>query len=230
VGATISTGTVSGLTEVAYGINVNMYSHQATPMGTQKQQTEIRREQIARAALSLIASQGVSGLSIAAVARRVGLVPSAIYRHFKSKGAVLDAVIDHVEGRLLTNVDAATGEAADALESLQRLLARHVRMIRENEGIPRLVFSEDTYAACPGRKAKVFAMIRRYLTAVAGIVERGQNEGRIRPEFPAPTVALMFLGLIQPAAILWHMSEGNFDVTREVDRAWSIFSETIRCT
>ena len=38
--------------------------------------TEIRQEQIAEAALELVASQGVRRLSVAAVARRVGLVPS----------------------------------------------------------------------------------------------------------------------------------------------------------
>jgi len=196
-------------------------------VGTEKRQTEIRREQIARAALELIAAQGVTSLSVAAVARRVGLVPSAIYRHYKSKEAVLDAVVEHVEERLFANVVAAAEETADALECLHRLLRRHVHMIRENEGIPRFVFSEDTYAGRPARKARVFTMIRSYLRLVTGIVVRGQEEGNIRPELPAPTVALMFLGLIQPGAILWHMSEGGFDVTREVEKAWSIFSEAI---
>ena len=54
--------------------------------------TQIRREQIAEAALGLVAAEGVRRLSIAAVARRVGLVPSGIYRHYKSKDQVLDAV------------------------------------------------------------------------------------------------------------------------------------------
>ena len=50
-----------------------------------KLDTQIRREQIAEAAMSLVASQGLRRLSVAAVARRVGIVPSGIYRHFKSK-------------------------------------------------------------------------------------------------------------------------------------------------
>ncbi|MGD0654870.1 MAG: hypothetical protein ABSA16_11035 [Thermoguttaceae bacterium] len=45
-------------------------------MSEEKLDTQIRREQIAQAALELIASQGLRRLSVAAVARRVGLVPA----------------------------------------------------------------------------------------------------------------------------------------------------------
>jgi hypothetical protein len=38
----------------------------------------------------------------------------------------------------------------------------------------------------------------------------------------------MFLGLIQPAALLWHLSEGEFDVTQHVEKAWNLLSETLR--
>ena len=76
-------------------------------MADAKLQTRIRREQIAAAALQLVASEGVKRLSIAAVARRVGLVPSGIYRHFKSKDAMLDAVLDLLDAKLQANVEAA---------------------------------------------------------------------------------------------------------------------------
>ncbi|HEY6572448.1 MAG TPA: helix-turn-helix domain-containing protein, partial [Candidatus Eisenbacteria bacterium] len=62
-------------------------------MRTRKLATEVRRDQIAAAALQIIAAHGVRGLSLAAVARRVGLVPSAIYRHFAGKDEILDATL-----------------------------------------------------------------------------------------------------------------------------------------
>lgn len=61
-------------------------------MKNEKMKTEVRREQIAAAALQLIARRGMHGLSIAGIARQVGLVPSAIYRHFDGKDHVLDLV------------------------------------------------------------------------------------------------------------------------------------------
>ena len=50
-----------------------------------EESSSIRRQQIAEAALTLVADRGLNRLSVAAVVRRVGLVPSGIYRHFKSK-------------------------------------------------------------------------------------------------------------------------------------------------
>ena len=69
-----------------------------------------------------MAAEGLKRLSIAAVARRVGLVPSGIYRHFKSKDEMLDAVLDLLEKRLRANVEAARAESAEPLDRLRSLL------------------------------------------------------------------------------------------------------------
>jgi AcrR family transcriptional regulator len=196
-------------------------------MGTAKLGTEVRQEQIAEAALALIATQGVKGLSMAAVARRVGLVPSALYRHFKSKDQILDTALDFIGERMLAGVETVLGQSADPLEQLRLLLLRHVQAIRDNQGIPRVLFSEDAYGARPERRAKVLRMVRRYLDAVTAIVRRGQQQKRIREDIDPATVALMLLGLIQPGAVLWHMTNGDFDVTKQTEKAWALLSEAI---
>jgi hypothetical protein len=74
----------------------------------------------------------------------------------------------------------------------------------------------------------MFRTIQTYLDRVADIVRRGQAQGRIRKSLDPGTLSVMFLGLIQPTAILWHMSEGEFDVTQHSERAWRVFADTIR--
>ena len=196
-------------------------------MSLEKLNTRTRREQIAQEALRLVDSHGLKALSIVGIARRSGLVPSGIYRHFKSKDEVLDGVLTLIHERLFLNVDAVCEQTQDPMERLRRLLLRHVQLIRENRAFPRLVFSEGVYGGRPQRKEKVYAMISGYLDRVQEIVRQGQREGRIREDLDPATVSMMFLGMIQPAAILCHLSDGRFDVTRHAKRAWRILREVI---
>ncbi len=196
-------------------------------MVAEKLATDVRQEQIAEAALRLVASHGMKGLSVAAVARRVGLVPSAIYRHFRSKDALVEALLDLFGSKILGNVHAVHRETDDPVERLRRLLMRHARLIRENEAIPRVIFSEEVYSRSSEMRARLHGIVKEFLSRVAEIVQEGQRAGRIRPDLDADTVSLVFIGLFQPAAVLWHLSNGGFDVTKHTQRAWQILRDAI---
>ncbi len=195
---------------------------------TQKVRTAVRQEQIARAALALIARRGLNALNLGALAKEVGVVPSAIYRHYPGKDAVLESVLDLISKSLLANVDAACSAAADPVEQLHLLLMRHVQLVRHHVGIPRVVFSEQIFAGNPGRRRRIHEIIRGYLKRIAGIVRAGQREGRIRADLSPETAAVMFLGLVQPALVLWLMSNRTFDVVRQVDEAWGLFRRMLQ--
>jgi hypothetical protein len=38
----------------------------------------------------------------------------------------------------------------------------------------------------------------------------------------------MFLGLIQPLVILFHLSDGGFDVNKHIEGAWPVFVDAIK--
>jgi AcrR family transcriptional regulator len=197
-------------------------------MRAKKVETEVRQDQIAQAALSVIGRHGLKGLNLARVARQVGFVPSAIYRHFDGKDGVLDAVLDLIRDRLFGNVDAVCRKTPEPMEQLHRLLLRHVQLIRENQGIPRIIFSDEMYIGHPERRAKVYAIISGYLKRVAELIRRGQQSGRCPIDCPPDVLAVMFLGLIQPSVILWHVSAGAFDVIKQTKRAWRVVCTSLR--
>lgn len=197
-------------------------------MRAQKLTSAVRKEQIAQAALGMIAADGVRGLSMAAVARGVGLVPSALYRHFKGKDQLLDAVLDLIRDRLLANVEAVYEESPQCLDRLHSLLMRHIKFMKENRGVLRVFMSEDVSNGHPGRRARMYAILSGYLNRIAGIVLNGQQAGQIRRDLEPGTVSMMFLGMVQPAMILWHISDGRFDAVKHARKAWRVFSESIQ--
>ncbi|MHC1725331.1 MAG: TetR/AcrR family transcriptional regulator [Syntrophobacteraceae bacterium] len=197
-------------------------------MSIERVPTQVRREQIAAAALNLMGKEGAAGLSMAVLARRIGVAPSAIYRHFESKDKILDAVLDLLRERLIGNVSIARLEAKDPLDQLKRLLALHVRLILDHRALPRLILSGDIYAGRPERKVKTYTIVKAYLQEVAEIIREGQKRGSINADLDSDVLSVIFLGLIQPVAILWELSDGEFDAARQAEKAWPFFCDAVK--
>ena len=60
------------------------------------------REKIFDAAIDLFSRQGYDGVSVRQIAGAVGLTESAVYRHYPSKEAILDAIFAYVERSVYT--------------------------------------------------------------------------------------------------------------------------------
>lgn len=162
------------------------------------------------------------------LAREVGIVPSGIYRHFKSKNDVLDSALRFIHARLMANVRAVETEPNDALSQLHTLFVRHITLIKDNKAIPQVVFSEDVLHGRANRRTAIFRSIQEYLRAIGNVISRGQQQGSIRPDISAPALALHFLGLIQPAAIVYSLSRGSFNISDHATTVWRVFAEEIR--
>ncbi len=197
-------------------------------MRAEKQNSKIRKKQIAGAAMALIAGEGMKGLSVASVARRVGLVPSALYRHFRGKEEILEATIDLVRDLMLENVRIVRQESDQPLEQLRFLLKRHIQMVREFQAIPRIVFSDEVSASHPLRKKAIYKILQEFLGQITGIIVQGQRLGQINPRLNPETLSVMFLGIVQPPIILWYLSNGKFEVKEQAERSWKIFRRSIQ--
>ncbi len=196
-------------------------------MSNKRTHTEVRRGEIASAALEVIRAHGLRGLSMERIALRVGLVPSAIYRHFKNKGQVLESVIELLHDRLRYLLADVGALESLPLDRLQELLRRHLQLIHEFQAIPRVLFSDEVIIGSPARKAMVYAVFADYLDFVSSELRAGQASGSVRNDMDAQTMAVMFLGLFQSTALMFFASDGGFDVARHVDRAWRMFREGV---
>ncbi|MBM9604187.1 TetR/AcrR family transcriptional regulator [Desulfopila inferna] len=196
-------------------------------MRAQKTETELRKEQIIEAALGLISTEGVSGLSIVGIAGQVGIVPSALYRHFKGKDEVLDGVVEFIKRRLLINVTEVRSEVSAAPQRLRYILMRHARLLAENRAIPHVVFSDGFYTGNPRRKARVGEIIMAYLDKIEEIIEEGRQEGTIRKDIVPGTTSLLFLGMIMPAAVLGKVCGEGFDMIAHAENSWPLFERCI---
>ncbi len=196
-------------------------------MRARKTRTEVRQGQIARAALGVVERHGLRGLSIARVAKAVGVVPSGLYRHYPDKDRVLDTVLDLIAARMEANVAKSQANGGSALDRLHGLLTRHVELVRRNSAIPRVVFSEELLHGRTAHRRRMYEIIQSYLRQVEQFVRDGQREGCIRAGVDPEAASVLFLGLIQPGVVLWAMSGGEFDVGTHTEAGWKLFVEAV---
>jgi AcrR family transcriptional regulator len=192
-----------------------------------KTKTAIRKDQIVRAALDLIGSKGVQSLSIAGIAKQVGIVPSAIYSHFNGKEDILNEVLKLIKNRFLENVTQARKETPKALDRLNRLLKKQALMLNENRAIPFVIFADGIYTGNPERKTKVAEIMMTFLDMIQKIIEEGRQDGSIREDVVPATAAIMFIGMIMPVAIISNLSKDFFDINEHLKNIWPVFDRSI---
>ncbi|MGE4290849.1 MAG: TetR/AcrR family transcriptional regulator [Desulfovibrio sp.] len=193
--------------------------------GNQRMDTDSRQEQIARAALRL-AENGLRAVTVTAVAEAVGLVPSALYRHFRNRNEILRAAFGQLHSMLRANLEASSAEQ-DPLVGLERFWRRHLGLIRENGAVPRILFSEEIAApGSPFREMLIEAQ-NGMISGIAAILARGQRDNAIRDDVDPRDLTMLFLGQILLSAHMFFIRRGDFELEAQVERSWVIFREML---
>ena len=195
--------------------------------GCSKVDTEVRREQITQAALDIIASDGVKGLTTSAIAGRVGISGANLYRHFQNKNEILNSVVAKIGSDLLQNLRAVRGEAPeDPLLKLTKLDRRHLEYTQNNKGIPRLVFSEEMHITNVPLKEKLVRVINSYTQEISSLIREGQEAGIIKQNMEPQALALTIVGLIQVTVLKWSLNGFSFS---PVDQGMKLWKNLERC-
>lgn len=114
-------------------------------MTSEKLPTIIRKEQIVATALEILGDKGIKKLTMAEIANQMGLAPSALYRHFKSRDAILSAILEHIRMKLYANLEYVRQTTDNAVERLHVMLSRHASLISHGQGIPKVIFSDELW-------------------------------------------------------------------------------------
>lgn len=188
----------------------------------------MRQEQILDTTLEIIAEKGLAGVNTSEIAQRIGIVPSALYRHFENKDALIDALLDRTHSILFENVRKISMESSGASKNLRSLFLLHIEFIRKNPGIPKLVFSDAAVFGSPERKEKVIFIVRNYMNKLKEIAEKGIREGDLMNDISSEAVAFSMVSFAQHVGLISNLSDGKIDMSNLAELAWSYIERAIR--
>jgi AcrR family transcriptional regulator len=159
---------------------------------------EDRRQRILGVAERLLARNGWRSTSLAQIAKEAGVTPAGLLHHFESKEQLLNAVLDARDEDDAVHADYQSG---DLITELSRVPERFQRA-PELVGTFTVLLVENISPDAPLHD-RLHKRYRAAIDILTEIIERGQDEGKYRPDFDAARKAVEILAFINGMETLW---------------------------
>lgn len=135
----------------------------------------LRDELIAAASQMLAETDDDGGLSLRAVARRVGIAAPSVYLHFASKDALVQAVVDEHFTALRQTIESAIARESDPAAKLLAGCLAYCRFAGERPGPYRILFGTARRASAgpPPAETAGTAAFATLVASLAACMEVG---------------------------------------------------------
>ena len=178
-----------------------------------------RREEIAAAALVILAEEGPRRLTARNLGARVGMDGSSLFRHFANKSAILHAAIDVFERSLSESFP----DAEPSWGSLRTFFVRRLALVQARPEIVRLAFNQHLLAVSgeTDHADRVRAVVARSASFIRACLEHAQSSGVISSAVPASAQVWVVAGMLRGAAL------GSMQPRPTPDEAWQWLASTL---
>ena len=186
-----------------------------------------RRSATVEAVVDLAAQQNPSDITTTAIADHMGLTQGALFRHFPTKDAILEAVMTWVAERLLSRVDRAAQNVTSPLAALEAVFMAHIDFVSEHPGVPRMLFGELQRPGETLPKRMVQTLIQRYGERLRHLLERGKAIGELDANLDIETDSVSFIGSIQGLVMQSLIAGDAARIRRDASGVFAIYRRGI---
>ena len=192
--------------------------------------TEERRDQAIDAVIALAGKQNPADISTGDVARHMQLTQGALFRHFPSKDALWEAVMERVSGLLLARIARSALQEEAPLAKLRAMFLAHAAFASEHPGVPRMLFGELQRAQDTPAKHTAKALLARYTAHLEELLEQGKRQQELPETLDAEAAALLFIGTLQ-GLVMQSFLVGDVErIARYAPRVYAIYERGLRCS
>lgn len=186
-----------------------------------------RRAVTIEAVVELAGSQNPGEITTAAIAKHMNLTQGALFRHFPSKDAIWQAVMEWVADRLLSRVDHAAQGADSPLAAMEAMFISHVEFVTEHPGVPRMTLGELQRAESTPAKRMAQALLQRYRERLCHLIDKGKKSGELSSLLDTEAAAILFIGTIQ-GLVMQSLLAGDLKrMSHDAPRVFAIYRRGI---
>lgn len=161
-----------------------------------------KHQRITDAAVQVFAERGFHLARISDIADRAGVADGTIYLYFRNKEDILLSIFESKMDELIAGVHLALAGIDDPAEQLRVFACYHFGQVERNRAAAEVLQIElrlSNKFLKEYRPQKLW----EYLDVLAGILERGQASGLLRPEVDPFILKWSFFGALDELAMQW---------------------------
>ncbi len=158
---------------------------------------EERRAVTVEAVIALAGEKNPNDITTADIAKQMDVTQGSLFRHFSTKEAIWQSVMEWVAERLMSRIDSAARGVESPLQALRAMFMAHVEFVVEHPGVPRMMFGQLQNAASTPAKRLAQALIQRYSERISARLEQGKASGEIAADVDTRAAAILFVGMLQ---------------------------------
>jgi len=189
---------------------------------------EERRAVTVEAVIALAASKNPNDITTADIARQMNLTQGSLFRHFATKEAIWQSVMEWVTDRLLARIDAAARGIESPLQALRAMFMTHVDFVVEHPGVPRMMFGQLQNAGATPAKRMAQTLIQRYAERISARLEEGKASGEITQEVDTNASAVLFVGMLQGLVMQSLLSGDISRMRKDAPGVFAVFERALR--
>ncbi|MFC2992210.1 nucleoid occlusion factor SlmA [Halomonas tibetensis] len=191
---------------------------------TQATPTPSRREQILQALALMLEEDSGKRITVAALAKQVGVSEAALYRHFPSKARMFEGLIEFIEETLFARITRILEESSEALPRCGALLTLLLAFAEKNPGLSRLLDGGVLTGETARLRVRIHQLFERLETQLKQVLREAElREGR-RLTLPASAAANLLLAAAEGRISQYVRSDFKRRPTEHWETQWALLS------
>ncbi len=173
-----------------------------------------RKNEIITSALRIIDEGGIKSLTVARLAKEVGFVESALYRHFKSKKELIGFILDDTLLEAKRQFSEVEKNMTDVEDGLNKLLELHLEFLEQYPGIFRIIYSDEIHLGESSLLEKLELLTAEIINFIKKTIEEGIKHHKLKKDVDPDIAAIHFLGIIYTAFSYWTIKKREISLMK----------------
>ena len=169
-----------------------------------------RQKEIIDAAISLIAQNGIEGLTTKTLAAAVGISEPALYRHFANKAEIVRAMLSCFDNNLENLKNTQRG-----WQFIKAFFAHRIEQVRTEPALANMIYSEELFIHNSNYAGLLKEMMHKHRNIIMENIVFAINTGVIRNDIAPEMIFRMLAGSLRLLIKQYGMSGNAFDLCTE---------------